>query len=649
MSGIAGIWNLDGRPADGAVLSRMSTTLRHRGADGEGRRIHGSTALACQHLWVTPEDVGEVQPLVANGVVLVMDGRLDNRDELIPALRLSRKISDAACALAAYHAWGERFAEKLNGDFAIAVFDERSRQLVLCRDAIGLRPLYYYRGDRVFVFASEIKALLAHPDVPCRPDDEGVADYMLHTARPLDAQHVTCFSGVSALAPAHLAAVTSERFLTRQYWDFDTGHTIRLRSFDAYVEAFRERFAEAVRRRIRSAYPIAVSLSGGLDSSSIFCQAEELRRHARTPCPRIVGVSYVGDTGTDADERQYLTDIERQYHVELERFPIEPLVGLVDGAEDQIRAIEAPFFDYMWGVTRELHSRATANGARVLLTGTWGDQMLFSCGYLIDMFRRLAWLGVWRHLREYREWIGAPVAREVARRFAVDLVRQHLPRPLIPPIKYFRRLTRPPRPQGCYSPGFLKSALRFADRPAAIGHGFHSVQAKSLYMQARSKYHVHCLEWNNKIGASRSMDTALPFLDRDLVAFLMAIPGEVQNWNGVPRALLREALRGVLPEPIRRRNWKADFSEVVNSGVSHDAAIVAQTLSTNALAVKFGYLDADRLAPEVARLASGLNGPDCVSSWTLADLFGLEVWLEVFFGRAAQTALSPPATAMEAS
>jgi asparagine synthase (glutamine-hydrolysing) len=649
MSGIVGIWNLDGRPADRAVLSRMSATLRHRGADGEGQQISGSTGFACHHLWVTLEELGEVQPLVANGLTLLMDGRLDNRGDLIAALRLQQRASDAACALAAYEAWGERFAARLNGDFAIAVFDERSRTLVLARDAIGLRPMYYFRSDRVFLFASEIKALLAHPDVTARPNDDGVADYMLHTARPLDAQHVTCFSGVSALAPAHIAAVTSERIVTRRYWDFDTRHTIRLRSFDDYVEAFRERFAEAVRRRIRSAYPVAVSLSGGLDSSSVFCQAEELRRAGRTATPRIVGVSYVGESGTDADEQRYLTDIERHYDVELERFPIEPLVGLVNGAEDQIHAIEAPFFDYMWGVTRELHSRAKRNDARVMLTGTWGDQMLFSAGYLVDMFRRFAWVDVWRHLREYREWIGAQEAREVARRFAVDLVRQHLPGPLIPPLKFVRRLTRSQRPQGCYSAVFLDSALRFADRPAAIGNGFHSTQAKSLYMQARSKYHVHCLEWTNKISASRSMDTALPFLDRDLIAFLIAIPGEIQNWKGVPRALLREAMSGILPEPIRRRNWKADFSEVVNSGVAADAAVVTRALSANALAVKFGYLDAERLSTEVARLASGLNGPDCVSSWTLADLFGLEVWLEVFFRRAVETSRSPLDTAMEAS
>jgi asparagine synthase len=296
----------------------------------------------------------------------------------------------------------------------------------------------------------------------------------------------------------------------------------------------------------------------------------------------------------------------------------------------------------MWGVTRELHRRTSARGARVLLTGTWGDQVLFSCGYLVDLFRRLAWGKIWRHLREYPRWLGKVHAQVLTRRFAFDLVREHLPRPFLPPLKRVRRrLTSPELQKPWFSDAFLRQALQFADRPAEIGGDFHSVQAKSIYFEARSKHHVHCLEWNNKTAASRSINVALPFLDRDLLAFLMAIPGEMQNWKGVPRALLREALLGALPEPVRRRNWKADFSEIVNTGVAQDASIVSQALSANSLGVRLGYLDAERLAPEVGRLSAGLTGPDCVASWNLADLFGLEVWLQVFFGeQAAATILS---------
>jgi asparagine synthase (glutamine-hydrolysing) len=633
MSGIVGAWNIDGRPLDPEVLYRMSAAIRHRGPDGEGRHVAGSIGFACQHLWATPEDTGETQPVVGpSGVMLVMDGRLDNRDELLPALGLPPSASDAACALAAYERWEERFAERLNGDFALALFDAAKRQFVLARDAIGIRPLYFFHNVRLFVFASEIKALLAHPDIPCRPDDEGVADFMFVSSRPLDRQDVTCFAGVAAVVPAHLVVVTANGIVSRRYWDFDTGRAIRLRSFDEYAEAFRERFAEAVRRRIRSVHPVAVSVSGGLDSSSIFCQAETLRRTGDANCLGVAGLSYTGAAGTGADERRYLQEIESEYSVEIERFPIEPLTGLVNGTDQQIRANETPFLDYMWGVTRALHRRARAQGARVLLSGHWGDQVLFSSAYLVDLFDRFAWGEIRRHTKEYERWLSQGEVRVLKRRFVVDVARHHAPRALVPPLKWLRRrLLRGTHPKSSFSAPFLRRALQFANRPSTAGDGFHSAHARALYLEARSKYHVQCMEWNNKIGALHGLDAAFPFLDRDLLAFLMAVPGDVQNRNGVPRALLREAMQGVLPEPVRARTWKADLSAFVNSGVAQDAGAISRALGPASLGVRLGHLDAARLALEVARIGSRLEGPECTNSWDLADLYGLEMWLQVFF------------------
>lgn len=614
----------------------MSASLSHRGSDGEGQRIDGPVGFACQHRWVTLEEIGERQPLVGRGgVMLIMDGRLDNRDELLPLLRLPGSVSDATFALAAYEAWQDGFAERLNGDFALAVFDLSRQRLLLVRDSIGMRPLYYFRSDRLFAFASEIKALLAHPDIPLRPDAEGIADYMLTCSRPLDRQDITCFAGISALPPAHFAVSTVKQTVTRRYWDFDVDRPIRLRSFNEYVEAFRERFAEAVRRRIRSAYPVAVAVSGGLDSSSIFCQAERLRRSGATNCPAVAGISHPGAEGSDADESRYLADIERDYGVEIQRFAIEPLIGLVQGADEQIRASEAPLIEYMWGRSRELHQRAAAGGARVLLTGDWGDQVLFSSTYLVDLFHQFRWREIRRHTREYSRWVGAAEARVLTRRFPVDLARNDMPRRLVSPLKWARRrLLGVDRPKPWFSDAFLRRGLRFASRPATIGDGFHSAQARSIYLEARSKYHVHVMEWHNKIGALLGLDAAVPFLDRELLAFLMAIPGEVQNQNGVPRGLLREAMRGVLPESVRTRRGKADFSYIVNRGVAQDLSVISQTLSSDSLGVGLGYVDAARLAPAVARWsADGFAGPDCENSWDLADLFGLEVWLHVFLAQ----------------
>jgi asparagine synthase (glutamine-hydrolysing) len=635
MSGLAGLWNLDGRPVDEVVISAMSAALVDRGRDGTCTRKVGALGFSHQHHWSVPEEIGEIQPLCdPAGVMLMLDGRLDNREELRGALDLPRAASDAQYILAAYRRWSDACVARLNGDFTLAIFDPRCQRLLLARDAIGVRPLYYTSGNHFFAFATEIKALLAHPEIEARPDDEGIADYLLAPSRPIDRQEITCFAGISAVIPAHLVLVDRTGMRTERYWDFDPGRTLNLRSFEEYRDAHRERFAEAVRRRARSSHPVAVSVSGGLDSSSIFCQAETLRRDGRVECPQVIGISHFGEPGTAADERRYVQAIETSYGVAIDGFPVDVVGGFARDLLAQIATNEAPLFDYMWVATSEVHRRAVRNGARVLLSGAWGDQILFSSAYLVDLFRRFNWLRIRRHLREYAAWFGPSEARVLARRLPVEIARHHFPRRVVQPLKWVRRrILGVDRARPWLSRQFLKRSLRYANRPALVGSGFHSAQARAVYLEARSKYHVHCMEWQNKAAARSGLDAAFPFLDRDLLAFLMAVPGEVQAPDGVPRGLAREAMRGILPEAIRTRPSKADFTGFVNRGVAADAVTIARTLDRGSLGLSLGYFDAGQLVPAVRRLSRGLSNDNCRDTWDLADTFGLEVWLQVFLSR----------------
>jgi asparagine synthase (glutamine-hydrolysing) len=387
-----------------------------------------------------------------------------------------------------------------------------------------------------------------------------------------------------------------------------------------------------------------VSVSGGFDSSSIFCQAERMQRLGTSPARPVLGISYEGPAGSDADERRFLREIEREYGVAIDRFPMQPLQGLVTRATEQIQTIEAPFMDYMWGVTSELHRRASAGGAGVLLTGHWGDQVLFSSAYLVDLFGRLRWRRLARHLREYGRWLGPAETRVLAQRFVFNVGRRYVPPALVPLLKRLRyRLARRRVPMtSLFDEGFLRRSLDFAQQPVGLTKAFHTAHARSIYVEARSKYHVHCLEWNNKVGAHWGMDCAFPFLDRDLLQFLMAVPGDVQNRGGVPRALAREAMTGVLPDAIRQRSWKADFSTVVNEGVVSDVPVLRRHLHRGSQAVALGLIDPGRLAARLDDVGAR-GGRDCVASWELADVFGLEMWLQVFFARTAREAVESPA------
>jgi asparagine synthase (glutamine-hydrolysing) len=637
MSAIVGLWHLDGRPVENRILARMSAALAHRGPDGERIVARDAFGMAHRHCWVTPEEVGERQPLEGpGGTLLALDGRVDNRDELVARLGLPRTASDAACVLAACGAWGDAALERLSGDFAFAWYDSGRGSLMLARDAIGLRPLYYHHGPGLFAFASEIKGLLAHPAIPSRPDDEGLADYLLLGARPVDRLDITCFQGVLALPPAHLLRVSLRGpEPPRHYWDFDPRFDPGCRSFGECAEAFRERFAEAVRRRVRSAYPVAVSVSGGLDSSSIFCQARSLGRSAAAACPSVLGFSYIGAEGSTADERRYLDEIERAEGVTIERLAAAPLLGMVDGAELQARHAEAPLLDSLWQITQGIQSAAARAGARRFITGHWGDQMLHDTAYLVDLVRRLSWGTVRRHLNALDQWFQPDEANDLRKQLARDLLRYHVPPVLLPLAKRLRWVLRREEPgRRWLEPGFRARALRQANRPATAGRHLGSAQARSLYLEARVKYSVQCMEWNNKISALYGLDYATPFLDRDLIQFLMAVPGAIQTEGGVPRALLRQGLAGILPEAIRQRRWKGDYSEPVNLGAARDLEAVRRLFADAPRAVALGYVDRGRLGGELDALALRLQGPDCLASWELMDLIGLEAWLRVFFSPA---------------
>jgi asparagine synthase (glutamine-hydrolysing) len=633
MSAIAGLWNLDGRPVEQHVLAAMIRALAHRGPDGERAVVRGSLGVAHRHLWVTPEEVGERQPLEApGGPLLVLDGRVDNRDELVLRLGLPRSASDAACVLAAYAAWGEGALERLVGDFALALHDPRRGALWLARDAIGLRPLYYHHRAGLFAFASEVKGLLAHPAIPSRPDEEGIADYLLLGERPVDRLDVTCFQDIHALPPAHLLRVGREGpEPPRRYWDFDPAFDPGCRSFGECADGFRERFGEAVRRRVRSAYPVAVSVSGGLDSSSIFCQAEASRRAGAVACPSLLGFSYVGAEGSTSDERAYLDEIERAYGLSISRISAAPLTSIMEGAELQASHAEAPLLDSLWQITHALQSAASRAGARRFVTGHWGDQMLYGTAYFVDLIRRLAWGTARRHLAALDEWFERDEARNLRKQVAVALLRHHLPRALLPLVKRMRRLRPGAGGRRWLDPGFRRRALRHAHRPAELGRHLRGAYRRALYLETRIKYSVQCMEWNNKISALHGLDYATPFLDRDLIQFLMAVPGEIQAQGGVPRVLVRDGLAGVLPDAIRQRRWKGDYSEPVNQGAARDLAAVRSLFANGSRAVALGYLSRDRVTAELDALAPRLRGEDCVASWELTDLIGLESWLRVFF------------------
>jgi asparagine synthase (glutamine-hydrolysing) len=633
MSGIVGIINLDGQPISKELLAQLSSRLAHRGPDGEGTWVHGQVGLACQLFRVTPESALETQPMQhASGAVVVFDGRLDNREELLNLLKGDPHVCatspDPALVLASHIAWGDKFPARLQGDFALGLYNPSRGQLILVRDAIGIRPLYYCQVGDTFLFASEVKAILAHPRVAARPNDHMLAHFLLG-GLGCDHHDLTCFAGICSVPPGHQAVVTPAGITVRQYWDFDPSHEVRFQSFGEYAEAFGHLFKQAVGRRLRSASPVAVSVSGGLDSSAIFCQAETLRRESSHLVPEILGISEYYAEGSPADEIRFIQEFEQAYGLVVTKVPGET-ENPGRSPQEAVWHLEVPDGD-SWSWDNRLKQQARSLGARALLTGHWGDQVLFGLGYLIDLARRFRWGEVGEHLKEINRWCPDVSPRTYQRLLFQELFKAHVPHRLTPLLRRLRDLVAPQVVTvGIYTKAFRD--LAYHGNGDRSGRGWPNAHSRTLYQEIRSRARVFSMEWHNKLAAMEGLETSFPFLDRDLVAFMMAIPGEIQAWQGVPKILLREGLKAILPQAIQERRGKADFTHITNKHCFknfNDNDIV--NVLKGGQAVQRGYIDGQALRRELVRLQQGVLSDDCLTTWSLQGLIGLELWLQNFF------------------
>jgi asparagine synthase (glutamine-hydrolysing) len=627
--GIVGAFNLDRRPVTLLEVQTLSEASRHRASGGEDFSVHSSFGVAFQYPRARPApDTERCLLRSAAGEVIAFDGRLDNRDELA-ALDDQQgdrdPRSDAALALAAYRRAGARFASFANGDFAIALFDPRQPALFLARDVMGTRPLYYCRSGERVLFASEIKSLLADPRVPRKPDAEALADLVLDR---WDDGRRTCFDGIHSVPPGYVLIASSRRMTLERHWSFETTRELRYRDASQYVEHFRSVFEQAVKRRLRGAARVAIAVSGGVDSSSVYCQAEALaRRDPSMSRPR--GISMTFPRGSAADESGFLADIERHCGSSITRLAISGL-RLLDDADAVVNRVEMPVV--VWNAMHRTIAQARQEGCDVFLEGYFGDQMTFARKYLVDLARRGRWLTVARDLRAFGAWMADAGPRFFVHEFRRTLMRSCCPDWIFDAVRKkatSRRLARYP---AWYCRGFLDPVLhrqltRFESPPCS------SLHAEEYFRRATAGYELAHVAHQTRVGLMSGVEVLYPFRDRDLVAFLMAIPGETVNLDGVPKGLLRRAVNGIVPDAVRNRRWKADFTVVHREALLRDRATILQLLTRNSAVVQAGFVDAAAMEHLGATMDRWIaERGDTNMTWHLGNLLGLEIWLRQFFG-----------------
>ncbi len=610
MSGQFGIRNCDSKPVEPTFLNEAATLLSPHGPDGQTVYSKHNIGIVYCAFHTTSEGRRETQPLLTgSGAVVTWDGRLDNREELIQALPelASKDSSDVAIAAAALDRWGTDFFAKLTGDWAVSVWSPRDRTLFLACDYMGIRRLYYRTTGRAVVWCTHLGPLVLLSRTSLTVNDEYVAGYLTH----YPAAHLTPYREIHAVPPGGFVVIRNGSAVPHRHWTFPR-HRIRYKTDAEYETHFRQVFHQAVRRRLRSDSPVLAELSGGLDSSSIVCVADDIIARGEAKTPRMDTVSYYDPRVSVGDERLYIAKVEERrggkgHHIDTSEY------GSSLSFKDHTFVVVPGAAARPEGIRSALEQLMHWQGYRVVLSGIGGDELL---GGVPNPHPQLADLIV----------LGRPVrlAKELA---AWSLVQKrpwlHLLRDAL--LLFLPAALRARFADQAAVPPWVDAdfAQRYCLRIRQLGpQGRYGFWRPSRQDQAQT-----LIAMKRQLAYSSTYDLGLedrrfPFLDQTLVEFLLSIPASQLLRPGQRRSLMRRSLAGVVPPEILSRRTKGSVARSALAGLELHGAELGHLL-TSARSAKRGYTNWDRLQESLRRARNG-DAPQLMS---LIRTLQLEAWL----------------------
>ncbi len=612
MSAQAGVWNFDEAPASREVLANISQTISQYGPDGEQTYFSGPMGMLYRPFHTTKESRLERQPHVSShGKVVMWDGRLDNREELIPQLRgdLSADLTDLAIVVAAFERWGPDCFCKVVGDWALSIWDPIQKDVILARDYIGVRHLYYYPTSKRVMWCTYLAPLVLSGD-QFTLNDEYIAGYLALYPEA----HLTPYREIHAVPPGKFVRIREGKATIHPYWAFHPEVRIRHKTDAEYEEHFRVVFRQAVRRRLRSDSPILAELSGGLDSSSIVCMADDILDKEGTETPRLDTLSFYDPREPDGDERPYFSKVEATrgrmgYHCDAgaEVISIPQALPTFFPCPGSLGDEKVQATDFRRKLIRE-------HKYRVSLSGIGGDEFL---GGVPRAGPQLADL-----ILEFRP---AELARQLMawsfakRRPWIQLLGEACV--LLLPVWARARLTSDAKVATWIDADFARrNRFRFRQLGPIGDYGF-TLCSRREYAQT-----VVALSWqmsSSAIPFEGSEERRYPYLDQNLLEFLLAIPANQLLRPGERRSLMRRALAGLLPREIVHRKTKAVSVRKFITGVQANWETLEALLYPGASS-RFGFLNPSRFHQDLLRAKHG-DAPQLVR---MVKVIALELWLQ---------------------
>src|SRR4051812_21215477 len=552
MCGICGEVDLAGAP-DAEGVRRAARAIAHRGPDAEGFYFDGPAGLGHRRLSILDLESGD-QPMVRDGVAIAFNGEAYDfaalRDELRAKGHPFTSRSDTEVVLRAYLEWGESFPERVHGMFGVALWDTRRRKLVLARDRLGKKPIYYWlRGSRI-VFASELKALLAHGGAPRELDPEALVQYLASEYVPAPA---TILRGVRKLPAAHLAVLDERGFRLRRYWDVPFPSDERIAGRDAAPELLRL-LDRAVEKRLVADVPVGVFLSGGVDSTSIAALAVRHKKPLQT-----FSIGFVESSFDESPWAQLAAERLGTEHVS-QKFSGQDCLDLIPAAAAQL---DEPFADPSFLPTLLL-SRFTRRYVKVALAGGGGDELF--AGYDPFLAHRPAALfaRVPRFLRSVLQQLVHQLPSS-SRNMSLDFrLKQFLRGVDAPPslrhaswiasflpqeiaVLLQPELRQKAAPEVAFR-AVLEDAARSGARPGSVDEALRYYLTRYLADDILVKA--------DRASMAASLELRAPYLDTAVVEFAARLPWRLKMSLTRTKVILKRALRGVVPEEILRRPKK---------------------------------------------------------------------------------------------
>jgi asparagine synthase (glutamine-hydrolysing) len=585
MSGITGIFYRDGRNIKPELIKAMNDRISHRGPDGSSFWYDGSVSFGHQMLWTTPESLHERLPFDDDktGLVITADARIDNRKELSEELDVEDKesVSDSYFILKAYEKWGIKCPEFLLGDFAFVIWDRNDETIFCARDHMGVKPFYYHLSDEMFIFSTEIKALFCVPIQQKSINEIQIATFLELIIN--EDRDTTFYEKILRLPAATILKINHENYFLKKYWELDIDNEIRFDTDKEYEKAFLDIFTEAVRCRLRTAFPVGSMLSGGLDSSAVTCTAQKILFNNGKN--KLKTFSAVFDSVPQSNERQFIEKVllfrDFDYFF-VNADEISPLHEL----DDYFWFADNPFVVPNTFMNYNIFREANRNSVRILLDGLEGDEIVsHGYGFLSELFRTMRWRKLIIEIHGLRDIKSVPY-KQILVEIGFNILPEFFKRKLLSIFEYKRKR------------GSKYNILQkdFADKinlekiinkiyekrfNIKDAHEQHYTDIDSSIIQSE----LEIVDW---MSVPFNIELRHPFFDKRLVEFCLAIPTEQKISNGWDRYIMRRSMSKILPEEIQWRKTKGDLSfNFISSFMDENEQIEKFTIENNYLIEKY--------------------------------------------------------------